>query len=132
MRKTRGVTKILDPRKALMWKYYIHPHSETFGNCMQSAIKAGYTKGYAATINDELWFLEKKRRLGMYVKAEKVLEQTLDDYQKDAKLAQDTAKFVAKTLGKEEYSERTEVTGENGAPLAIEISEVIAKKNKLN
>ncbi len=99
---------------------------------MQSAIKAGYTKGYAATINDELWFLEKKRRLGMYVKAEKVLEQTLDDYQKDAKLAQDTAKFVAKTLGKEEYSERTEVTGENGAPLAIEISEVIAKKNKLN
>lgn len=47
------------------------------------------------------------------MKAEKVLETTLDDTD-DKKLAQDTAKFISSRLGKKNWSEKTETehTGE--------------------
>jgi len=109
---------LLDPRQKLCWELYVNPKSETFGNAMQSAIKAGYEESTANQITVEPWFLGRLRRLNMLGKAEKVLDEALEG--KDLKLAQDTAKFVAKTLGKGEgYSERTELTGKDGEPLEI-------------
>lgn len=108
----------MDPRQKICWEYYINPRSETFGNGTQSAIKAGYEPDYADQITTVEWFKGKVRRLNMLGKAEKVLDRTLDEYDKDPKLAQDSSKFIAKTLGKDEgYSERTELTGLNGKDL---------------
>lgn len=106
-----------DPRQKMLWELYISPESETFGNAYQSALRAGYTEGTSSQITTENWFIEKLRKLNRLEKAEKVLDKTLDG--DDLRLAQDTAKFIAKTLGKRDYSERTELTGKDGEPLEM-------------
>lgn len=109
----------LDPRQKLCWDFYVDPRSETFGNALQSAIKAGYEETTATQITTYEWFLEKRRRLNLLPKAEKVLEETLglpQQYDKDGLLDSglqrvklDAAKFVASTQGKNEgYSQKTE------------------------
>lgn len=124
----------LDPRQKLCWEFYANPKSETFGNATQSAIKAGYEEEYAKTITVTEWFVAKVRRLNMLGKAEKVLEEMLDldtnnskviegevIYSKDAaltKIKQDTAKFIAERVGKNDgYSARTELTDKDGESL---------------
>lgn len=123
---------LLDPRQKKCWEDYINPKSETFGNATQSAIGAGYEPDYADQITTVDWFKGKVRRLNMLGKAENVLDKTLDG--EDIKLAQDTAKFIAKTLGKNEgYSERTELTGNDGKdlmPVDQDIKEKIGKAIK--
>ncbi len=115
-----------DPRKQLCWANYINPNSETFGNATQSAVKAGYEWAYANQITTRDWFVGKVRKLNMVGKAEKVLDETLEMDCVDEngkvdssvlKIKQDTAKFVASTLGKEDYSTRSEQTGANGKDL---------------
>lgn len=114
---------VMDPRQKLCWELYITPNTEYFGNAYQSAVKAGYEKTSATIITTENWFIGKLRRLQLLGKAEKVLNKTLDyETEKDGKvqtdilrIQQDTAKFIAKTLGKDEgYSERTELTNPDG------------------
>jgi hypothetical protein len=134
----------LDPRQKLCWEFYIDPRSETFGNAMQSAIKAGYEPGTAEHIMRADWFAGKLRRLNMRSKAEKVLEKMLSMSEinvcvdklgrtikkKDTailKIKQDTAKFCAERLGKEEWSSRQELTGADGERL-IQIEQEEAKK----
>ncbi len=112
----------LTPQQSLFAAYYLDPTSSTFSNALQSALKAGFSEEYANNITGQMpkWLSEllgKKKRLLM--KAEKVLEDTLDG--EDKKLAQDSAKFIAKTVGKEDYSERTELTGKNGDKLQINL-----------
>lgn len=111
----------LSPQQQLFAQYYFDRDSETFSNALQSAKRAGFSDDYANNITAQMpnWLSEllgKKKRLLM--KAEKVLEMTLDD-NSDMKLSQDTAKFLAKTVGKDDYSERSELTGKNGAQLQI-------------
>jgi phage terminase small subunit len=134
----------LDPRQKLCWDSYINPHSKTFGNAYQSALKAGYEKGTAEQITGFNWFIEKTRRLNMLNKAEKVLEEmlelnTINTVEKGddlivktdpalTKIKQDTAKFVAERLGKENYSSRSELTGKDGEALVITPEE----KSKIN
>lgn len=36
---------LIDPRQKKCWDLYVNPKSETFGNALQSALKAGYTEG---------------------------------------------------------------------------------------
>lgn len=117
---------MLDPRQSLCWGYYSNPKSETFGNALRSAIKAGYDDEYANSITAAEWFCGKLRRLNMLRKAEKVLEETLDmDVTESGKkvpalvgIKNDVAKFIAKTQGKNEgYSERHEHTGKDGEEL---------------
>ena len=134
----------LDPRQKLCWEFYINPKSETFGNALQSALKAGYEDSYSRTITDTTWFSDKVRRLNMLSKAEKVLEEMIEldinNHQKIgdevvirkdpalAKIKQDTAKFLAERLGKNDgYSSRTELTGQNGDPLTIVFDESFKK-----
>lgn len=121
----------LDPRQNLCWKYYIDPTSETFGNGLQSALKAGYDEEYSKQITVANWFVEKLRRLNMLNKAENVLDKTLtyepidDNGKVDTSLLRvqaDVAKHITKTLGKDlGYSERTELTGKDGEKLEISV-----------
>lgn len=121
----------LDPRQKLCWESYINPKSETFGNAYQSAIKAGYEDATARQITTYQWFLDKRRRLDLLSKAEKVLEKTLDYETEDEdgkvkvdllRVQADVAKTVATTLGKNEgYSTRNELTGKDGVALPTPI-----------
>ncbi len=124
---------LLDPRQKLCWKLYTDPNSETFGNGLQSALKAGYDETTALGITCANWFREKARKLDLLDKAEKVLEETLEMETVNnvfvgdevitrvdsslVKIKQDTAKFVAERLGKRDYSTRSELTGEDGEEL---------------
>ena len=127
----------LDPRQKVCWEYYVNPKSETFNNGLQSAIKAGYSESHANTITTEQWFRDRVRRLNMLSKAENVLEEMLDmpmriiewegrgeDTEQVVntepalvKIKQDTAKFIAERVGKDIYSNRTELTGKEGREL---------------
>lgn len=69
---------LLDPRGEKAWSLYINPKSKTFSNAYQSGIEAGFSKGHAAQITTQEWWLEKARRISLALKSEKVLEKTLD------------------------------------------------------
>lgn len=128
----------LDPRQKLCWDLYVNPESQYFGNAYQAAQFVGYEENTAAVITTQTWFKEKLRRLNMLGKAEKVLDEMLEmpvevlDWEGtgDAreqvvttepalvKIKQDTAKFLAERLGKDEgYSTRSELTGKGGDAL---------------
>jgi hypothetical protein len=112
----------LSPRQIEFLRLYNNPKSETFGNALQSALKAGYSQDYAESLTAQCpeWFSENLgRRKRMLSKAEIVLEESLD--WEDERLKLDSAKFIAKTLGKDEgYSDRTEHTGKDGASIKVE------------
>lgn len=142
----------LDPRQKLCWDFYIDPRSETFGNGTQSAIRAGYEPDYADQITTVEWFKGRLRRLNMLSKAEKVLDEMLDmpvetlkfeGKGEDAvqvvvtdpalvKIKQDTSKFIAERLGKDDgYSSRNELTGKGGDKL-IPVTLTDEQKAKLD
>ena len=92
--------EVLDPRQALFLEYYLTPGTPTFSNIYQSALKAGYSKEYAESFQTKgkMWLSENIGEVTkdeLVKKAKKVLNKSLDS--DDEKLAQDTAKFVAKT-----------------------------------
>lgn len=122
----------LNPKQIAFLTNYNDPKSETFGNALQSALKAGYSQDYADNIMALMpnWLSENiGRRKRMLQKAELRLETALDS--EDERLAVDVAKFVAKTQGKNEgYSERTELTGKDGKDLPTPILQnVLLKEN---
>lgn len=108
----------LDPRQKMCWDAYVDPRSETFGNALQSALKAGYEPDYCEQITSQTWFKERLRRMNLLGKAEKVLDETLEIMSVNEKGEHDSAlvrakleaaKFVASTQGKHEgYSTKTE------------------------
>lgn len=133
-----------DPRQSLFLSYYLDPTSETFSNALQSALRAGYAQEYAESLTSLMpnWLSERLGDNKMLEKAEKVLSETLDMDDTEAivvdgeevdrkrnpaltKIKQDSAKFVAETVGKAKYSKRTEQTGPNGkelpTPLLVKI-----------
>jgi phage terminase small subunit len=112
----------LDPRQTQFLKFYLDPKSDTYSNALQSALKAGYKQEYAENITtlEPDWLLESiGRRKRILDKAEKRLENLLDS--EDEKVVADLVKHTTKTLGKEYYSERTELTGKEGRDLTINI-----------
>lgn len=131
---------VLDPRQKLCWEHYINPNSDTFGNALQSALKAGYEYNYANNITKAEWFSQKLLKLNLLIKAEKVLDETLEmstttiKKQGDEeilvvdpalmKIKQDTAKFIAETVGKSTYSKRSEITGKDGGSLVNNLKEL--------
>lgn len=104
--------KMQDPRQAAFLQYYLTPGTDLFNNALQSALKAGYEQEYAESIlqKDLKWLSEGMAELvgkptdkkNLVAKAKRVLDKSLDS--DDARLAQDTAKFVAKT--DKEFSEQ--------------------------
>ena len=108
-------------------RYYL-PDSPTYGNALQSALKAGYSQTYAKniTIFDLEWvenilleIIGKPTDKSTLVnKAKKVLNKSLDSV--DEKLAQDTAKFIANT--DPEFSRKQDITSDGekiAAPVAL-------------
>jgi len=117
-----------DPRQLLFKKYYCSPKSETFGNAFQSAIKAGFSEEYASNITTQktTWFSEIMADMEILDDSLEVLKETLHydavvDGNIDvgiAGLKLKAALFGAERLGKERYSLRNEITGEDGEPIS--------------
>jgi hypothetical protein len=128
-------SKPLDPKQIKFLAGYTNPNSKTFGNGLQSALKAGYKQEYAESLTSKMpdWLSENVGSMRLLHKAEKALEETLDliciddkgnrDNQA-LKIKQDTAKFTAETIGKKKYSKRQEVTGADGQDIkhSLEVS----------
>jgi hypothetical protein len=103
--------ELLDPRQALFLEYYLKPGTETFNNIYQSALKAGYSESYADNFrkSERDWMsghVGEVTKDELVKKSKKVLNRSLDS--EDERLAQDTAKFIAKT--DLEFSEKQEHT----------------------
>lgn len=115
-----------DPREQIMWDLYVTGIQNGKENAYQAAIDAGYAKDTARNITMNDWFKErigKLKRKDMLSKAERNLDKALDVSYEDAdgniksdvmRIVVDVSKTVVTTLGKEEYSTRSELTGKNG------------------
>lgn len=117
----------LTPKQILFLTNYLDPKSKTFSNAYQSAISAGFSEEYAKTIISRglEWVSENVRRVKMLEKAEQRLEEAIslpivDIEGKTDKAVIDASKFVASRLGKEKWSERTELTGKDGKDLIVQ------------
>ena len=99
-----------DPRQGDFLLKYLDPKSPTYSNAYQSAKSAGYAEEYSQSILNlgNEWISEAMgRRKKMLYRAEERLNDALNC--DDIKIASENARFIAKTLGKNEgYSERTE------------------------
>lgn len=119
----------LTPQQVDFIKYYNNPDSETYNNAYRSAIKAGFSEEYAQVITSRSleWMSESVgRRKRMLNEAERKLEKLLGS--DDEKIQADIAKFVAKTIGKKDWSERQEVTGADGKELTISFDPIFKKE----
>lgn len=109
-KEAKSMSEVLDPRQAKFLDLYLDPSSKTYSNIYQSALQAGYSEGYAVNLKSKAnWVTENNRivtKEELVTKAKKVLKKSLDSA--DEKIAQDTAKFVAKTDA--EFSEKQEHT----------------------
>jgi len=114
-----GDNNISNPKRLLFKEYFCNPESESFGDALNSALKAGYEESYARQITapstDLKWVRDIMRREELMDLSEGVLKDKLIEGSLDA------AKFVAKRLGKKHYSERTEVTGADGKDLNVTV-----------
>lgn len=119
--------RLLTPQQEVFLASYTDPKSSTFGNALQSALKAKYTNSYANNITGILpeWLFENIGDMKLVKKATKNLDMALDgllDEKEKSKVIQYKAtEFALKTLGKEKFSERTELTGKDGKDIIPEI-----------
>lgn len=124
-----GVSKksqLQDPRQFAFLQLYLTPGTKYFNNALQSGLKAGYSQEYSENILqfDLKWLSDGIEEIigkptdkkNLVSKAKRVLDRSLDS--EDLKLAQDTAKFIAKT--DDEFSEKMDLTskGESVNPYA--------------
>lgn len=122
--------KRFTPQQIRFAMLYYLPTSDTYGNALQSALKAGFSEEYAKNITrfDLKWLDEivseiigdEYDKKNLVAKSKKVLGRSLDS--KDDKLAQDTAKFIAKSTT--EFSEKQDITT-GGDKLTITLTEYI-------
>jgi hypothetical protein len=121
----------LTPKQQEFLANYTNPNSETFGNALQSALKAGYSQEYSENITSLMpdWLSENIGMNKRLKQAEKVLDRTLEMPAVDQegkvdnqllKTQVDVAKFFASTVGKKTYSPRTETDiTSGGKPIPI-------------
>jgi hypothetical protein len=131
-----------DEREQKMWDIYVTKLAKGIDNAKASAIEAGYSESHADNITLQGWFKgrkEKLKRKDIFSKAEKVIDKTLsydtdetDDETGKTKvntsllgIQSNVALTVAKSLGKEFYSDRLEVTGKDGKDIASIKVEII-------
>lgn len=118
-----------DEREQIMWNIYVANLSKGIDNAYQSAIEAGYSEDHSRNITLQGWYKERKaklRRHDMLSKAERNLSKVLDFKMETdegkvnvpvAQLVTGVSTTIVKSLGKENYSDRTEHTGKNGEEL---------------
>lgn len=105
---------LLTPRQEKFLKNWLDPKSETYSNAYRSALKAGYGEAEASNItcSDLKWLRDSYGDSKMVEKAEKNLEKAMEIPIDDEKIGQrnlEASKFVAGRLGKNKWSEKTEV-----------------------
>lgn len=120
-----------DPRQANFIANYLDPKSATYSNCLQSALKAGFSQEYAENLLNIMpkWLSESLDISGdmkRLRKAEKNLDevQNLDILNEEGKpdpqiIANRTKVdiFIAERLNKNKYAQRSEFTGKDGEAL---------------
>jgi hypothetical protein len=133
-----------DPRQTSFIAYYLDPNSDTYSNCLQSALKAGYEREYAENLLNIMpkWLSESLDVSGdmkRLRKAEKNLDEVQnmivigEDGRVDTNLLDKRLKvdfFYAERLNKNKYSVRKEMTGAGGErliPLNPEQQEAVTK-----
>lgn len=114
---TKGMTykpRVRDPQQIAFLAAYNDPNSPTFGNALQSALKAGYTQQYAENITGQQpkWLQESTiDRVALLAQAEKNLHHyatATPENDTDKRLQVDVSKFVSERLGKQYYATRSE------------------------
>lgn len=120
-------------QKMAFWRLYLDPTSPTLMKAPASARAAGFTEEQARAITSYKWFKRGVLKDKLMETAEKTLEEMLKlpratvkivkgeevlvDDPAMVKIIQDTAKFIASTLGKKDYSQRNELTGKKGGAI---------------
>lgn len=115
----------LTPQKQAFLKAYLDPKSPTWGNAVQSGLKAGYDEHYAKNILNQMpdWLRENLDKSRLVQKAEKNLEMALDggldEEGKKKDIQWKATDFALSRLKKDTYSERLEHTGKNGEAIEL-------------
>ena len=132
--KQKTKEKEFTPQQIKFAMFYYLPDSPTFGNAMQSALRAGFSDQYARsiTVKNLNWIKDIVSEIGgkgvtkdkLVRKAKRVLDKSLDS--EDEKIAQDTAKFIAKTTT--EFSEKQDIVS-NGETLTVATLEFVNGDN---
>lgn len=100
---------LLKPQQEVFLQAYLDPQSNTWGNALQSAIKAGYSQDYADNIMALMpkWL---ENVLQDHTLTQKALDN-LSDFignNENINIKWDATKFVLTTLGKKRFSSQTE------------------------
>ncbi len=114
----------MNPQRLAFKEYYCNPASDTFNLIYESAIKAGFSESYSKVLMSKStsnnWVKNIIKNYKLKSLAEKNLEKLLKQ-KKNLNIQADMTKFTLKTLGKDEYSERSEITGADGKDLTIQV-----------
>jgi hypothetical protein len=115
--------KELNPQQESFLANFLDPNSETWGNYTQSALKAGYDQEYAENLSSQMpkWLKENLQDSNLVTKALLNLSEFLGD-DDNRNLKWDASKFTLSRLAKNKFSERSELTGDKGAPLNITLT----------
>lgn len=107
-------------------KHFIDPKSETWGNYLQSGLKAGYSREYSENISSLMpdWLSESIGDSKLVMKANKNLEMALDGLLDDSEGGAKTIQWKAtettlKGLQKAKWADRKELGGIDGKDLFI-------------
>lgn len=132
--KQKAKKKEFTPQQIKFAMFYYLPDSPTYGNARQSALRAGFSDKYSRniTVKNLNWIKDVVLEIGgkgvtkdkLVRKAKKVLDKSLDS--EDEKIAQDTAKFIAKTTT--EFSEKQDIVS-NGETLTVATLEFVNGDN---
>lgn len=101
---------ILNPQQQEFLKNFLDPKSETFGNYLQSALKAGYSQEYSETISYQMpkWLNEALEDSQIVRKALDNLSEFLGDRENNA-IRADLTKFTLKNLNSGKFGEKNEI-----------------------
>lgn len=132
--KQKTKEKEFTPQQIKFAMFYYLPDSPTYGNARQSALRAGFSDKYSRniTVKNLNWIKDIVLEIGgkgvtkdkLVRKAKRVLDKSLDS--EDEKIAQDTAKFIAKTTT--EFSEKQDIVS-NGETLTVATLEFVNGDN---
>ena len=132
--KQKTKEKEFTPQQINFAMFYYLPDSPTYGNARQSALRAGFSDKYSRniTVKNLNWIKDVVLEIGgkgvtkdkLVRKAKRVLDKSLDS--EDEKIAQDTAKFIAKTTT--EFSEKQDIVS-NGETLTVATLEFVNGDN---
>jgi len=119
--KEKVTWKVLNPQQEVFLKHFLDPKSETFGNYLQSSLKAGYSQEYAENISSLMpkWLEETLEDSTLVRKALDNLSDFIGN-EKNPTIQWDATKFTLKNLASGKFSERQEVTGKGGKDLIPE------------